>query len=159
MTNQLFTKMVLDTWNSKLKDADTLFDKLTDEQLQNEVAPGRNRGIYLLGHLTAVNDKMIPLLNLGEQLFPKLDEIYLNNPDKSKTDPTSTSELRQYWKKVNATLSGHINKLQADDWFQKHNSVSAEDFAKEPHRNRLNIIINRTNHLSYHLGQMAFLKN
>jgi hypothetical protein len=30
--------------------------------------------------------------------------------------------------------------------------------AKEPHRNKLNLLMNRTNHLSYHLGQLVLLQ-
>jgi hypothetical protein len=150
--------MVLDSWYSKIKDLDTLFDNLTDDQLQKEVAPGRNSGIYLLGHLTAVHDRMLSLLNLGEQLYPQLTTLFINNPESSITEKPTTSDLRQYWKNVNSTLEKHYRNLQPDEWFQKHNSVSAEDFLKEPHRNRLNVIISRTNHLSYHHGQLIFLK-
>jgi len=39
------------------------------------------------------------------------------------------------------------------DWGQKHVVVSEEDFAKDPSRNRFAILLSRTNHLSYHLGQ------
>ncbi len=38
------------------------------------------------------------------------------------------------------------------------NTVSDEDFEKEPHRNKLNIIVTRTSHLSYHTGQLILLK-
>ncbi len=156
---EVFIKMVLDAWNTKIKETDNLLDKLTDEQLLKEISPNKNRGIYLLGHLVAVNDNMLPLLNFGEQLYPQLDDIFINNPDKSKPITISAAELRQYWKSINLKLSGHIGSLQAEEWFQKHNSISMEDFQKEQHRNKLNIIINRTNHLSYHLGQLVLLKN
>lgn len=159
MTNELILKMTLDSWHSKIKDADTAFDKLSDEQLLNEVAPNRNRGIYLLGHLTAVHDRMLPLLGFGEQRYPQLNDFFIRVPDKSKPNLPSAKEIRQQWKNINAALGEHINKLQPDEWMQRHNSVSAEDFAKEPHRNKLSIIISRTNHLSYHLGQLAFLQN
>ena len=33
--------------------------------------------------------------------------------------------------------------------------VSDEDFAREPHRNKLNVLISQTNHLSYHPGQLS----
>ncbi len=158
MNNQLLVKMVLDGWNAKLKETDALLDALTDEQLMNEVAPGRNRGIYLLGHLTAVNDKMISLLNLGEQLHPELNDTFLKEADKKSAEIISANLLRKYWSEINAMLTNHFNNMQAENWFEKHTSVSAEDFAKEPHRNKLNIIISRTNHLAYHLGQMALLK-
>jgi hypothetical protein len=61
-------------------------------------------------------------------------------------------------KAVNKKLSDHIKATPAEEWFNKHNSVSAEDFDREPHRNKLNVIINRTNHLANHLGQMLLLK-
>jgi hypothetical protein len=67
-------------------------------------------------------------------------------------------DLRAYWKSSNAKLASHFDKVQPEQWFEKHSSVSAEDFAKEPHRNRLNIVLGRTNHLSSHIGQLAFLK-
>ena len=158
MTNQIMVKMVLDGWNSQIKNGDALLEKLSVEQLNNQVAPGRNRGIYLLGHLIAVHDRMLPLLGLGEQLYPQLDEPFLKNPDNSKTAMPSVKELRQFWKNINSTLAGHFSKMQPDEWFQKHNSVSAEDFAKELHRNKLNVLLSRTNHLSNHLGQLVFLK-
>jgi hypothetical protein len=158
MNNQLLVKMVLDGWNAKLKETDALLAQLSDEQLMNEVAPGRNRGIYLLGHLTAVNDKMISLLNLGEQLHPELNDSFLKEADKKTDEITSADVLRKCWNEINSVLTNHFNNMQPESWFEKHTSVSAEDFAKEPHRNKLNIIISRTNHLAYHLGQMALLK-
>jgi hypothetical protein len=42
-------------WKLQLERADTLFSGLSDDELRNEVAPGKNRLIYLWGHLTAVH--------------------------------------------------------------------------------------------------------
>jgi hypothetical protein len=157
-TKQISIKCALDAWNARMDSAQKLFDSLSDEDLLTEIAPGRNRGIYLLGHLTAVHDRMLPLLDFEAQLFPQLDEPFLNKPDKSVENIPSVPELRAQWKKVNDTLASHYAKLSADDWFKKHTSVSAEDFVKEPHRNRLNVLIGRTNHMQYHMGQVALLK-
>lgn len=155
---QLTIRSVLDAWHSRIEAADKLFDSLSDEQLSREIAPGRNRGLYLLGHLTAVHDKMLPLLNFGSQMYPHLDEPFLNKADKTVSDLPSAKELREKWKTVNAKLASHFNKLTPDEWFQRHTSVSEEDFAKEPHRNRLNVVVGRTNHMQYHIGQVALLK-
>jgi len=157
-TNELSVKTVLDLWNSRIKATDEVFNKLTDEQLMQEIAPGRNRGIYLLGHLTAVHDRLLPLLNLEEQIYPQLDEPFLAKPDKAVAEIPSAKELRGYWNNVNSKLSNHFNNLKTEDWFLKHNSVSAEDFAKEPHRNRLNVLAGRTVHLASHLGQLVLIK-
>lgn len=150
--------MVLDAWYTQIKRTDDLFDSFSDEQLMKEIAPGKNRGVYLLGHLTAVHDKMLPLLGLGNQLNPALYSIFVENSDKAVASIPAIADLRLFWKEVNTVLSQHFNKLTPPEWFQKHNSVSEEDFVKEPHRNKLNLIINRTNHLASHLGQLLYLK-
>jgi len=155
--DQMLIKMVLSNWelqNTRLND---LLSKLSDEQLASETAPGRNTGTYLLGNLVAINDAIIPLLNLGNKLYPELFHIFVEQPDKSGQKFPSVSELKTYWNNVTETLRQHFNNLTIDEWLTRHMSVSEEDFAKEPHRNKLNIVINRTNHQSYHLGQMAYL--
>jgi hypothetical protein len=154
----LFIKMVLDAWHSQIKASDELFDSLSDELLMKEVAPGKNRGIYLLGHLMAVHDRMLPLLGLGNQIYPQLYTTFVDSPDKAIADLPEIRELRKYWKEVNTILSGNYSKLTPAEWFQKHNAVSEADFKKEPHRNKLNVVINRTNHLANHLGQLLLLK-
>ena len=155
---ELIIQQLIDNWNSHVKRTDNLLITLSDEQLQNEIAPGKNRGIYLLGHLAAVHDRMIPLMGFGKQLRPEMEEFFILNPDKSKTNLPSIKELRAYWTEVNALLSSHFNAMKTDNWFERHTSVTEEDFAKEPHRNKLGIVISRTSHLAYHLGQLALLK-
>lgn len=156
--HQLFVKMALDAWNVQLDRTTKLFDFLSDEQLRQEVAPGRNSGIYLLGHLTAVHDNLLPLLGFGQRLFPQLEDVFVKNPDKSGLEKPAPKDLRNYWNEVNRSLSQHFNALTLDQWLQKHSAVSDEDFEKEPHRNKLNVVLNRTSHLANHLGQLIFLK-
>ncbi|MEO6000782.1 MAG: DinB family protein [Chitinophagaceae bacterium] len=156
---ELFIKMVFTNWEIQNTRVDKLLDTLTDEQLITETAPGRNSGIYIIGHLIAVNDGMLPLLGFGEKLYPELANIFLTNPDKSGLEKPSLQELKQYWKNINNTIREHSSKMPADEWFTKHTAISEEDFLKEPFRNKLNIVINRTNHQSYHLGQLVYLQN
>jgi len=137
---QLFIKMALDAWNVYIGRADKLFESLSDEQLQQEVAPAKNSGIYLLGHLTAIHDALLPLLGLGEKLYPEMENIFIANPDKSGIEKPATKDLRNYWSEVNNKLSKHFNQFNIDEWFQKHTAVSDEDFDKEPHRNKLNVL-------------------
>lgn len=151
--------MILNNWYSSVQRADAFFGQLTDEEILKEVAPNRNRGIYLLGHLTAVHDMMLPLLNFGNSLRPELKNTFIRTPDNSNAQPFSVSQLRQYWTEVNNHLNEHFDKLTIEQWLEKHNSVSEEDFVKEPHRNKLNVVLGRTKHIDYHLGQLTFLKS
>lgn len=157
-SEQLILELTLTAWKAQLKRADQLFQSFTDEQLLSEIAPGKNSGFYLLGHLTAVHDRLFELLGLSTRLHPELDAAFLSNPDKSGLPVPTVAELRQYWTDVNTKLNDHIAKLLPSDWLQRHTQVSAEDFIKEPHRNKLNVIISRTNHVAYHLGQLVWLK-
>ncbi|MBS1526111.1 MAG: DinB family protein [Bacteroidetes bacterium] len=156
-SKQVFVKMVLSNWQTQNSRLSALFDKLSDAELSQETAPGRNTGVYLLGHMAAVHDAMFTILGFRDRLYPELDEVFLHNPDKSGLPKPPVGQLRDCWKQVSTALIEHINATQPDDWFKRHNSVSEEDFAKEPHRNKLNIVINRTNHLSTHLGQLTYL--
>lgn len=154
----LFIKMVISNWELQNRRVDGLLEKLSDERLSAEISTDRNTGIYVFGHLIAVSDGMIPLLGLGEKLYPELENIFIKNPDKSGLDKPSLAQLKEYWYRVNSALSGFFSDMQPDDWFAPHTAISADDFIKEPHRNKLNILMNRTNHEAYHLGQLIFLK-
>ena len=153
----LLVKMVLDAWFSKVEKANQLLNSLTEEDLLKEVANGRSRGIYLLGHLTAVHDRLFPLLGFGNAIYPELYATFVDKPDKAVAEITSAKALKDNWKNVNDTLEAKYNTTSVAEWFQKHTSVSEADFVKEPHRNKLNVIISRTNHLEHHLGQLTFL--
>jgi hypothetical protein len=154
----LFITTVLSNWELAVKRASKIFDAYSDEQLLQPIAPGKNRVVYLLGHLTAVHDHMLPLLGLEERKYPQLDDLFISNPDNAATALPPMSELRNQWTAINALLTEKLSGWTPGEWLERHTAVSAEDFAKEPHRNRLNIVLNRTGHLSYHLGQLALLK-
>ena len=157
-TKTIFIKMVISAWETQNARVKKLLDPLTDEQLLAETAPGRNSGVYLVGHLIAISDRLFPILGFGERLYPELDNAFIDSPDKSGIEVPTINKLKEYWDRVNNKLANHISQMPADEWFNRHNNVSEADFAKEPFRNKLNIIINRTNHTSYHLGQLVYLE-
>ncbi len=155
---ELFIKMVMDAWHTSLKRTEDLLNNLSDDALKKETATGRNTGVYLLGHLAAVHDRMMALLGIGEPLRPDLFEKFVSEAENKNQPTSSIPDLKAYWKDVHASLNEKLNRLTPEEWFQKHTSVSEEDFAKELHRNRLNVVITRTNHLDYHRGQLIYLK-
>ncbi len=149
-------KQVLASWASRNTVVTDFFNQYRDEDYLAEVAPGRNRAIYLLGHLISSNDGMLPLFGLGNRLFPKL-EVFSTSPDKSFEMSLTIGDLKKQWETLNTTLTAHFNKLSSEEWMERHMSVSEEDFLKEPQRNKLNVLIGRTNHQSYHAGQLNLL--
>ena len=155
---QTLIKAATDAWMKQLDRADKLLASYTDEQLAAEIAPGRNSGLYLLGHLTAVHDLMLPLLRLGEPLHPELVDPFIKHPDRSGQTFPSATALRNAWNAVSVALNKGIATLTPEEWMERHNSISPEDFEKEPHRNRFSVLLSRTAHLTEHIGQLLWVK-
>jgi len=155
-TEEVFVANAVGVWKGAFERADKLFNGLTDDELQNHVSPGRNRLIYLWGHLTAMHDRMTVLLGVGERLNPAFDATFLASAD-GTSDLPPVEEVRKAWKLVSDQLNAGIAGISPSDWLQKHTAVTEEDFAKDPLRNKLSILLTRTNHLSYHIGQTSLV--
>jgi uncharacterized damage-inducible protein DinB len=154
-TRELSVQVAINSWRVTVERANKIFSSLTEDELLKEVAPRKNRLIYLWGHLTAINDAMLPILGLGKRLHSELDAIFVSSPDKTGKQLPPVGELRTYWDELNAKLLSQFATLSADDWLQRHYAMSEEDYAKDPTRNRLAVLLSRTNHMSYHLGQIT----
>src|SRR5260370_786940 len=94
----------LKAWKTQIERADKVFRSLSSDDVLREIAPGKNRLLYLWGHLTAIHDAMLPLLALRERLHPEFDVAFVSNPDKSQANIPSDEEVRQAWNVVNAGL-------------------------------------------------------
>jgi hypothetical protein len=152
--DQQLVDLALAIWKSDIGRATKFFSDISDEELLREICPGRNSFVYLLGHLTAVNDALFPLFGLGEPLYPEMHKAFITSPDRSPVqDGISGEELKRRWVTVNQALFVSFDKLSPSQWLEKHTAVSNEDFERDPSRNRFTVLLRRTGHLSYHLGQ------
>jgi hypothetical protein len=143
----------LRNWRLNMDRTTKFFAAQSEEQLQQEIAPGKNRLIYLWGHLAAINDALLPLLDIHPRFHPELDPLFVSNPDRLSPKTFSGAELKPIWNEIDESLWTAFSKWSPSEWLQKHTAVSEEDFTREPHRNRYTILLGRTSHLSYHLGQ------
>jgi hypothetical protein len=66
--------------------------------------------------------------------------------------------LKKAWFEVHSKLTAAFEQMTAAQWLERHTAVSEEDFAKEPLRNRLAMMLSRTNHVSMHVGQALLAK-
>ncbi|GAB3590421.1 DinB family protein [Hymenobacter daeguensis] len=156
--DSLFLSLALKAWADRTQRVQQLLATFPDELLLREVAPGKNRGIYLVGHLLAYHDDLSPLLGLGPRLHPELDAAFMHHPDRAGLPMASLAELRQYWPEVHDRLLAGMQQLPVAAWFERHAAVSEADFAQQPHRNKLSVLLSRTNHLAYHSGQLMLLQ-
>jgi len=105
-----------------------------------------------------VNDALLPLLWIGERLHPEFDGMFISSPDKSVPLTVSGQSLKAAWQEIHQKLWEGFAKFSASDWGQRHSAVSEEDFEREPHRNRFAVLLGRTAHLAYHLGQATLAR-
>ena len=156
-TEAVLIDAALRIWKTNVERV-SIFGTLSEEQLQQEIAPGKNRLIYLWGHLASSNDALLPLLGFAQRLHPELDAMFITNPDRTIAPILSGAELKQIWNEINDALWAAFVKLSPEEWVQKHTSVSDADFALEPHRNRYTILLGRVAHMAYHIGQAKLAK-
>src|SRR5260370_20841788 len=83
MTNdELYLAVALNGWKGNIERADKMFSGLSDQDVLREIAPGKNRLIYLWRHLTLTHDTMLPLFSIARRLHPEFDIEIISNPDK-----------------------------------------------------------------------------
>jgi hypothetical protein len=154
----VLTKIALNAWQIQVDRSTKFINESPDELLLKEVAPGKNRGVYLMGHLIAIHDAMPEILGFGKKAHPELAAIFITAPDKTVDKIPTVSELRTMWTSVHDRLKNEFAKIPAENWFTRHESMTDADFEKDPARNKLSVLVTRTSHLAYHFGQLRLLK-
>lgn len=157
-SEQTFVDSALRSWRSNMDRAGNFFGSLGEEELELKVAPSRNRLIYIWGHLTAMNDAILPLFGFGPRRHAELDGMFVSQPDLSVSPILAGPELKEIWKELDVLLWREFPKLTPSEWLQRHQAVSPEEFLREPHRNRYASLLGRTAHLAYHFGQAMLAK-
>jgi DinB superfamily len=141
-----------DTYNKRMQ---KVLDEITDGKFAKPLFPGGNSPSWILGHLADTDDKLAEVMGIGTRLFPDLSTIYHHERGKNQDGHLSKEELTSKWKEIGARLDKAFKSWDEKEWLSRHTLVSPEDFAKEPHRNKLNVMLGRVAHKASHLGQVA----
>ena len=159
MTNEeAYKATAIKTWKTVTARLEKLLSSLSDDDLQLEVAPGRNRVYYVLGHLAAHHDRLLPMLNIGGRLHSDLDDVFITNPDRTfPEDEYSGAELRKMLTEVNSAVLAGVEAMSPVDLLKRHADVSEGDFAKDTLRSRLAVFESRTAHVMFHAGQIRLV--
>lgn len=144
-----------DTYNNRMQ---KLLDTISQENFTRPVLPGANSPSWILGHLVDTDDKLLELFGIRSRLFPELEKIYHHERDTNQAGHLTKDELITQWKAILAELNRVFKSMSESDWHARHTAVSEEDFKKEPHRNKLNVMLSRVSHKASHLGQVAMQK-
>jgi len=153
-TDGAYVALGLKVWKAQIERAEKLFGSLSSEEVQREIAPGRKQTALLVGtSQQPYTTRCCRCWDWENGSIPEFDAAFVSNADKSQAATPSHEQVRQAWNAVNSDLQKGIEGMSWSDWLLRHTAVSEGDFAKDTSRNRFAILLSRTNHLSYHLGQ------
>lgn len=129
---------------------------LSDEDLKMELSPGKNHGVWLLGHLVVCDDDFSLYMGTGPLLYPEYYETFGSG---SKIQPVENyppaAELREYWKKIVEKNKKIYAELTDAELKELHSNMKdpEKDFFKTKER----ICIFWQLHEMYHAGQLGVL--
>jgi hypothetical protein len=129
---------------------------LNDEDLREELSPGKNHGVWILGHLIESEDELSVFLGKEPFLFPEYETLFGQG---SKLLPVgdypSAVILREQWKAVLAKNERILSQMTDAEWDEPHARLKEgeDDFFKT--KGRCIGIWNL--HQNYHNGQLASL--
>ncbi len=142
-------------WDAFNKRMQKVIDSIDDENFNQPIVANGNSPSWLLGHLADTDDKLLELFGIGKRLFPELSSIYHHERGTNQQGHLAKAELTSKWNLIVAELDTAFKKMTEADWLSRHMSVTEDDFKKEPHRNKLNVLLSRVTHKASHLGQIA----
>jgi uncharacterized damage-inducible protein DinB len=141
-----------DTYNRRMLKA---IETTPNEKFNTPITPGGNSPSWVMGHLVDTDDALLELFGIRSRLFPELGKIYHHERDTNQSGHLTKEELISKWKAILSDLDRVFKTMSESDWLGRHTAVSEEDFKKEPHRNKLNVMLSRVSHKASHLGQVA----
>lgn len=142
-------------WNAYNRIMQKTLDAISEENFHKSIVPGGNSPSWIMGHLVDTDDALLKLFGIRERMYPELAAIYHHERGGNQTGHLSKNELTSKWNAIVAELDRVFKGMSEKDWLARHMAVTEEDFKKEPHRNKLNVMLSRVTHKASHLGQIA----
>jgi uncharacterized damage-inducible protein DinB len=132
-----------------------VLDTISDENFHKPIVNNGNSPSWLLGHLADTDDALLELFGIRKRMFPNLAKIYHHERGTNQSGHLTKEELSNQWNDIVGELDMAIKSYRENEWLSRHMAVSEEDFKREPHRNKLNVMLSRVIHKASHLGQIA----
>jgi DinB superfamily len=142
-------------WEAYNRRMQKTLDTISEESFNKPVVPDGNSPSWLMGHLADTDDALLELFGIRQRMFPELAAIYHHERGANQAGHLPKEELMTKWIAIVAELDRAFKRMSEKEWHGRHMAVSVEDFKKEPHRNKLNVMLSRVTHKASHLGQIA----
>jgi DinB superfamily len=148
--------LLLEQYHFMLTWINMYLNALTDEELRSEIVPGKNHGVWILGHLVASDDTLSEYIGCGPTLFPDTQLFSQGNTLLPVDECKSPTILRVEWKHVCEKNEAIYNALTDTELDQPHALLQGnpdEDYFKT----KQGVLLNWPLHQAHHAGQLALL--
>jgi hypothetical protein len=151
------TKLIHSQYKTMVSWVNMYLKRLSDDDLKREIAPGKNHGVWLLGHLIASDDDLSLYFGKGTMLYPDYSDIFgQGSVLKPLAEYPPVSLLREQWKNVTDKNIKIYAELHDEELNEPHAMIKGkveDDFFKT----KENCSINWLLHQMYHAGQLGVL--
>jgi len=134
-------------------------EPLNDDEYKWELSPGKNHGVWLLGHLITSDDDFSLFMGRGEMLYPEYPAIFGEGSKLQSVDNyPSVAVLKEQWKNVvekNKKVYADLKDAELDE---RHGMIKDyEDYKKDSFKTKMSVIMHWQLHQMYHAGQLGIL--
>jgi hypothetical protein len=131
---------------------------LTDEELTHEILPGKNHGVWMLGHLIASDDDLSLYLGKGPRLYPEYEGVFTQGSRlKPAGEYPAPSVLREQWYNVVEKNKKIYSELKDEELLQPHEMLKGK-IGDDYFKTKGNVAINWLLHQLYVTGQLSVLR-
>lgn len=149
----------IEQWSIMARWISNTISRLSDEDLARTIAPNRNHGIWILGHLVQSEDELAVYLGKGDYLFPEYEALFgMGSPLLPIAQYPTAVLLRQQWAQAVARNQTALAAFADAEWNEPHTRIGNDspldnDFFKTKGRCLAIWILHQT----LHLGQLNVL--
>lgn len=145
-------KMLVDDW------VNLTISRIKEEDFKLEVSPGKNHGIFILGHMVTSDDDFSMYMGKGDLFFPDYKEMFgtgakLLLPDKYPP----VKEILEKWKAV-CDKNEKIYKELTDAELDEYHAL-CKDPDKDWFKTKRRVIHAWQLHQAYHAGQLGIIES
>lgn len=130
--------------------------ELSDEEFKMELSPGKNHGIWILGHLITSDDDFSVYMGKGDLLFPEYAELFGQG---SKLQPAESysevSILKERWKQIIEKNNKIYVDLKDSELEETPENMTGD--MENYFKNKGKVIMAWQLHQMYHGGQLSVL--
>ncbi|MDQ3021462.1 MAG: DinB family protein [Bacteroidota bacterium] len=137
---------------------DGTVNSLSDEDFKIELSPGKNTGVWILGHIIVSDDDLSTFLGKGELLFPWYVKLFGQGTKVQQVENyPDVATLKKCWKQVSERNKIIYSELTDKELNEPHAMI--EDFEKDYFKTKERVIMAWQLHQVYHTGQLAIIES